>query len=381
MTSTKDTATPRLSRRARWALVGILLLMGVGSAVAAEMFIRYREVTRETVPGTFPTLYYKHGRLRHAHVRDFDYFGWIHINRLGFRGPEFEVDPEPGTIRVMAVGGSTTFDRGVTADSLAWPAQLESRLNALGTGAEYEVINAGTSGYTVLDNLIRLQTELHEYRPDVIILYHAHNDLFGALNRDPTVPLDAFERPGEVDALTPWGRWLSRNSLFYGKVVGRIGVIRRLGGGGGGDGGEARPFPTVAVRIEAGRERFERDLRGFLALAEQLGIPVVLPEVVHVSGAGSVGADERAAWLNAVVTADATEVVEGYAVLNRSIRAIAEEAEACHVPTQGFGLEGWDYYEPEDPIHFNDAGASRMADMLAGALMACEGFPGAPGSS
>ena len=84
-----------------------------------EFAVRYRERHRTTVPGSTPLLFYRHSRLGHALVRNYDYFGWIHVNRQGFRGASVPLDKQPGTLRVMAVGGSTTFDDFVTRDEAA----------------------------------------------------------------------------------------------------------------------------------------------------------------------------------------------------------------------------------------------------------------------
>ena len=99
-----------------------LLTMAI-TGVAGEVGVRYRERHRTTLAGALPLLYYQHGRLGHAFVRGFDYFGWIHINHEGFRGPEVAVQKAPGVLRIMAVGSSTTFDPSVTSDAATWPAR------------------------------------------------------------------------------------------------------------------------------------------------------------------------------------------------------------------------------------------------------------------
>ena len=104
--------------KANWVLaltstfVTLVLLLGLG-----EVAVRYRERHRSTVPGTMPTLYYRHGRLGHALVRGADYFGWVRVNRQGFRGTDVTLHKPPGTLRILAIGSSTTFDPGVTADN------------------------------------------------------------------------------------------------------------------------------------------------------------------------------------------------------------------------------------------------------------------------
>jgi len=107
----------------------------------------------------------------------FDYYGWVHVNRLGFRGAFFEAVKTDSVFRILAIGGFTTSGRGVSAHELAWPAVLEGRLNGSRDGTHYQVITAGVPGYRVLEIMFRLQSELLSLQPDLIILYEGHNDI------------------------------------------------------------------------------------------------------------------------------------------------------------------------------------------------------------
>src|SRR5688500_10159884 len=102
----------------------------------------------------------------------------------------------------MTVGGSTTVDGDVTKDEKAWPARLEFWLDSLESCRRFEVINAGVSGYRVIENVIRFQTELYRYRPDVIVLYGSeHNDLLSALVGAADTTFRFEPRPGELPAV------------------------------------------------------------------------------------------------------------------------------------------------------------------------------------
>ena len=122
-------ARTRVSWRV-WAVYGIVMTLFAVTAtsIAGESYLRYREQHRATFDGIMPTLFYRHSRLGHALVRDFEYFGRIHIDREGFRGPEVALAKAPGVTRIMVVGSSTTFDPGVSHDSLAWPARLKGEM-------------------------------------------------------------------------------------------------------------------------------------------------------------------------------------------------------------------------------------------------------------
>ena len=67
----------------------------------------------------------------------------IHINRHGFRGRDVEVPKPAGVLRMVCIGGSTTFD-GLTDDH-TYPALLEAKLRAMLDTDRIEVVNAGIS--------------------------------------------------------------------------------------------------------------------------------------------------------------------------------------------------------------------------------------------
>ena len=99
------------------------------------------------------------------------------INRLGYRGAEFEPAKRPGVIRVMIYGGSQVFDPFCDEEQ-QWPHRLQLALGALGR-RDVEVINAGIPGHASFDSLGRLLTEGHRFSPDVVILDNAWNDIKG----------------------------------------------------------------------------------------------------------------------------------------------------------------------------------------------------------
>lgn len=343
-----------------------LFTLGVLGATG-ELAVRYRERHRETSPGTAPFLYYKSVRLRHAMVRNSDYFGWANINAAGFRGTrEVSLAPAPDRVRIFAVGASTTFD-GPKGDDSAWPAKLEGYLNAAAGETSFEVVNAGVGGYVMLDNNIRLQSEFFRYRPDVMILYHGHNELFATLNAARSTPV-ATDRPGEMPADSRIGRWLGRNSLLYAKVAERIRL--RWNGFRAAGARAAEPADWDAV-LAAGADDFERELESFVLLARQFGIVVVMPEVVQMSGADVARRDPRfdAVWRASVGAAPPEVVLKGYEAFNERIVRVAARFALPSIPTAGFGMEGDSLYLPDDPIHFNIAGSDRFARLLAPALL------------
>ncbi len=163
----------------------------------------------------------------------------IHVNDLGFRDPPRSAAKQPGTQRVLCLGGSNTYGATVQ-DHETWPAALERELDRR-VAAPVEVWNLGVSGWDTRQKvaLARRATEL--YDPDVLIfqLYNAGPRLLlegdaptrrvrqdpslldawnaGALDLAPTGPL------ARVSALARLGAWrtvrVERGHVMDGRLV------------------------------------------------------------------------------------------------------------------------------------------------------------------
>lgn len=104
--------------------------------------------------------------------------GFKPYNSRGFRAPEWKAKP-PGTVRVVAVGGSTTYGIFSRDGGNIWPAFLESGLNTPGSPA-VEVVNLGVTGYTLFEMLGVATMLLPELEPDVVLISAGVNDAFAA---------------------------------------------------------------------------------------------------------------------------------------------------------------------------------------------------------
>jgi hypothetical protein len=94
------------------------------------------------------------------------------INSLGFRGVEFNVEKRPGVFRVFIVGSSGTFGPRVT-DEDTYPAQTGALLNKKYPG-QFEVINAGVTGYVLSQEVTWAREITNKYSPDLIIFHNSH---------------------------------------------------------------------------------------------------------------------------------------------------------------------------------------------------------------
>ncbi len=98
------------------------------------------------------------------------------INSKGIRGPEYPYEKKDGVFRVLIVGDSFAEGRMIAFKELLSEV-LNTRLHD-SNGRSYEVINAGTSGYSTDQELLYNQSEGTKYRPDLTVLMFYYNDIW-----------------------------------------------------------------------------------------------------------------------------------------------------------------------------------------------------------
>jgi lysophospholipase L1-like esterase len=99
----------------------------------------------------------------------------LHVNDDSFRGDP--VSSDPSTFRVFTLGGSTTYSYTLPYWD-TYPAKLEQKLSTAYPGQKIQVENAASDWYSSEHMLIRYLFDLKDYKPDLVIVMEAINDLF-----------------------------------------------------------------------------------------------------------------------------------------------------------------------------------------------------------
>jgi lysophospholipase L1-like esterase len=121
----------------------------------------------------------------------------ITINEAGYRGPAAGA---PGTARRVVCLGDSNFFGYPLDDAHTFPAALDRALRNRGQGASYEVLNAGTPGYSVVQGLRWFRGTFEPLRPDVVLLSYLNNDAW----RQPSTDSEQMRRNAGI------GGWLRR---------------------------------------------------------------------------------------------------------------------------------------------------------------------------
>ncbi|MBW2723374.1 MAG: hypothetical protein JRE71_03215 [Deltaproteobacteria bacterium] len=142
-------------------------------------------------------------------------FGIQH-NAHGYRGPLVEVAKPPDTLRILCLGGSTTYGWGVDRPDQTYPAHLQQALaaNLPGKFRNVEVINGGLPWGTSAELLTHYHFKYHYYQPDWVVIHSGLNDAqaFDAPYYQPDYDHFRRQMPGPT-ALPERARWLTHSRL------------------------------------------------------------------------------------------------------------------------------------------------------------------------
>ena len=183
-------------------------------------------------------------------------YGNISINSKGFRGKEFSEEKIPLTLRIFTLGDSCTLGVGVGNDE-TYASVLENTLNSNSHSPnKFEVINAGVAGYTSLQGLRFLKTEIVKYKPDLVIVQFGFNDyVYTGGTSDKYIP-NKQSLPFILDGMLG-------KSHFYRFVKRRLNHIV-----------SGKTLYPPNRRVEIGD--FQQNMRGIITIAQEVGAKVIL---------------------------------------------------------------------------------------------------------
>ena len=277
----------------------------------------------------------------------------ISSDSLGFRGRDFAWARKDSVLRVLALGGSTTFGATVS-DADTWPIRLDAALDsmlALRVSAfkSAEVINGGVPGYTSAENLIQLALIGVHLHPDVVVLFQGYNDIRNS--HSPGLRTDysnfhAISQRGnlELDRL----RWGMRSGLVR---LSRAAISRVFGRERSGIVSAPRRSGMDSKALDI----YRTNLRTFAGMCQSHGIRCLfVPQVVT-----------RAHKVNEwwLLYLEPAAVEPTLALYNQ---AMQEVAVATATPFASVVEETpWSSADFRDHAHFNPAGNRKFAAMIA----------------
>lgn len=111
-------------------------------------------------------------------------------NSYGYRGEEFNLFKDTNSIRIICIGGSTTYGYGVDNVKETYPFCLEVILKNKYPKKNIEVINAGLNAASSIEELMNYQFKIRYLKPDIVIIKSAGNDAANQYDRQDSYSPD-----------------------------------------------------------------------------------------------------------------------------------------------------------------------------------------------
>ncbi|UCH20944.1 MAG: SGNH/GDSL hydrolase family protein [Deltaproteobacteria bacterium] len=102
----------------------------------------------------------------------------IFVDHYGFLsdGQTLTADKQVDEIRIAAIGSSTTANINLSY-SENWPGYLGTSIQKALPNKKIRIINAGVPGFDTAQSVCNLALRVMPLKPDIVIIYHAYNDL------------------------------------------------------------------------------------------------------------------------------------------------------------------------------------------------------------
>ncbi|HLP57443.1 MAG TPA: SGNH/GDSL hydrolase family protein [Candidatus Deferrimicrobium sp.] len=288
--------------------------------------------------------------------RDFD--GTQPYNSRGFRRPEWP-PKKKGTLRIVALGGSTTYGMYSKDGNDVWPALLEKKLQAQ-WGPAVEVLNLGIPGFTTHEIIGVTAMLVPILTPDIVLIHVGANDAFAACYPDEGGPDNTkFRFSFSYRPIPGVLMFLMRHSRLVRVLIFRYAVTSK--GYLPGDMISSMQYPhppdeeVVKNAVKATGNYFRQNIGSLITLVKNTGaIPVLLTHPLNPRWEYPTKIFYR-------------HMVEAH---RRNNRIIIEMAQIYHVPVV-------DLYTPmrevgyfSDAIHESPTGMDTKAILIAPALNA-----------
>jgi lysophospholipase L1-like esterase len=343
------------ARTKRLLAVGLTAVAIVALVVTAEVAVRIRQALKHGTSLTLDQMYEIDPTTKLRVPRAGSDFGRIRIDSRGFRNPEL-ASPKPArTVRVAFLGASTTFCAEVSSNKATWPNLVVEALRRRFPNRPIDFINAGVPGYTVESSLVNLERRVAPLEPDVIVIYHATNDLSGELR--------ALAAHHGIDVAPPEASWLARRSLLWNLVSKNLTVLAAQWRA---EAGTSRYVPIEPAALGG---EFKSRLARLVDAAKSTGAEVAVATFSSHMRAGQQGEVRNRAMQSAVLYMPGVSfdgMVDAFGRYNEIIREVAQEKNVILV--DGDDLIPGDPHHFVDSVHFTDAGSRAQAQRVGGAL-------------
>lgn len=296
----------------------------------------------------------------------------IGVNKYGFRSPEISQDKKTDTIRIAFLGGSTTL-AWMNKYENTYPALLFTLLKDRFPHKNIEFINAGCDWYTTQHSIINYLFTIKDFKPDVIIVMHAVNDLIRSFVSDKYS--DNIEyKPDYSHYYGHVTRLIKLNTDYLGyKLFSKFLLLNKI---------RTRFFPKhdsdglVPITIDEFKSlpSFDRNLKTFIDIAHADGA-----QLIFATEASLYQNDEKILpylWMMSQLCAehgkypDCQSMQNGMLIFNNTIRKTAETYKIPLADIDRAVPKTLDFLK--DDVHLTAAGNKIIAEELYNVIITNE---------
>lgn len=143
-------------------------------------------------------------------------------NAQGYRGEAVALSRSPDSIRILFLGGSTTYGEGVENPADTYPAQIGNllRQDARFARKKVEIINAGLRWGTTAEILTHYLLKFRYYHPDLVVINPGGNDPVAYTTPEYQPDYSNWRKnPQSISSLRPYTRWLLQSRFASAMIV------------------------------------------------------------------------------------------------------------------------------------------------------------------
>jgi lysophospholipase L1-like esterase len=266
--------------------------------------------------------------------------GPVEVNAFGFRSPPITLEKPAGRLRLVFLGGSTTFCAEVSSNQMTWPYLVVDAIRKRYPDVDIDFINGAVPGYSTRGLKPYFEKYIARFRPDVIVIYEAANDLSlnsFALAREQGVSKHT------VDQSTGW---LAQHSLLVYLIEKNLRVLELQY--------EVNAQRKVSLDQARLAEMYRKDLTALVEAGKQVASLVVTVTFYYMP----------------YLTPEA--ILEGFQRYNLVIHNVAAEEGTLLISDEDSIPADALHYR--DSAHFTDAGSMAMAKRVADSLLSSPRF-------
>jgi lysophospholipase L1-like esterase len=284
----------------------------------------------------------------------------ISINSLGFRGPEIDTPKPAKRLRIAFLGASTTYCAEVSSNDMVWTELVRDNLEKAIPGISIDYVNGGVPGYTTATSLINLEKRIAPLQPDVIVIYHASNDL-SKETRDLAVAAGI-----QHANLATEESWLGRYSLLWYLVEKNLALMNL----------EQNSREMLTLDTSVLGATFRQNLIRLVDKAREHGASQVALVTFSIHMREGMDPDQqKAAMMSAryyMPYLSSDNLLAGFKRYNNIIREVANQTGAILIDNEN-SIPGNPIHFV-DSVHFTDKGSQLQAKRVVAGLMASNAF-------